>query len=162
MITVLGPRAAPGQQGAAGQVATFQVDAPHTDGRHPAGRQAIDLLADTGLAAEVLGEVMGSGIVSSDMAGSGSTVGEHWRASAAIVAAIDEPDLPLTLAVLAERSGGGADAIQRIAARLRLSNREAKGAATGRARSAAARDGQRSDGGGRCRGAGDRRGARAT
>jgi len=237
VITVLGPRGAPGQQGPAGQVevATFRVDAPYTDGRHPAGvtfcsaredacrrdftinglfldplsgevhdyvggradlaagivraigvpaqrfaedhlrmlrairftaffgfvleeetraalermtrlvntvsperiaaelramvsrtgrRQALELLADTGLAAEVLGEVMDGGTT-----GSASGCGEHWRESAAIVAALDEPDLPLALAALAESRGGGADAIARIATRLRLSNREAKGAA---------------------------------
>ena len=237
VITVLGPRAAPGQQGPAGQVevATFRVDAPYTDGRHPAGvtfcsaredacrrdftinglfldpltgevhdyvggradlaagivraigvpaqrfaedhlrmlrairftaffgfvleeqtraalermtklvntvsperiaaelramvsrpgrRQALEMLADTGLAAEVLGEVAGS-----DMTGSGVAGGAEWSESAAIVAALDEPDLPLALAVLAEGSGGGTDAVARIAARLRLSNREAKGAA---------------------------------
>jgi poly(A) polymerase len=84
----------------------------------PGRRQAIELLADTGLAADVLGEV----------AGSGTAAGAHWRKSAAIVGALDEPDLPLALAVLAEGSGGGTDAVGRMAARLRLSNREAKGA----------------------------------
>ena len=236
VITVLGPRAAPGQQGPAGQVevATFRVDAPYTDGRHPAGvtfcsaredacrrdftinglfldpltgevhdhvggradlaagivraigvpaqrfaedhlrmlrairftaffgfvleaetraalermtrlvttvspervaaelramvsragrRQALELLADTGLAAEVLGELTGG-----PQAG-GARVMPHWGESAAIVGALDEPELPLALAALAEGSGGGVEAIERTAARLRLSNRESKAAA---------------------------------
>jgi poly(A) polymerase len=88
----------------------------------PGRRQALELLADTGLAAEVLGEVAGG-----PTAG-GGRVPPHWGESAANVAALDEPDLPLALAVLAEGSSGGVDVIERIARRLRLSNREAKGA----------------------------------
>jgi tRNA nucleotidyltransferase/poly(A) polymerase len=80
--------------------------------RHGRGT-ALELLADTGLAAEVLPEVMPP-----------SARAASWHDAARIVAACDEPSLPLTLAVLAGHSAD--DAVRRASLRLRLSNREAK------------------------------------
>jgi len=102
----------------------------------PGRREALELLAATGLAGEVLGEVA-----------AGATTGvtaDSWARSARIVGALDEPDLPLAIAVLAGgllagagggQNGGeaggeaGAAAVATIAARLRLSTREAAAAA---------------------------------
>jgi poly(A) polymerase len=102
----------------------------------PGRREAIELLAATGLAGEVLGDVA---------AGEKTGVtADSWARSARIVGALDEPDLPLAIAVLAGglpagagggqgggETGGeaGAAAVMTIAARLRLSNREAAAAA---------------------------------
>jgi poly(A) polymerase len=94
----------------------------------PGRREALELLAATGLAFEVLDEVA-----------AGETTGvtpESWARSARIIGGLDEPDLPLALAVLAgglpaEDCGGGkaAAAVAATATRLRLSNREATAAA---------------------------------
>jgi tRNA nucleotidyltransferase/poly(A) polymerase len=86
----------------------------------PGRRRALELLDETGLAREVLPELApGPG---ADAAGRG-----RWQAAAAIVAALDEPDLPRALAILA--AGHDADVLHRVASRLRLSNHEAKTAA---------------------------------
>jgi len=76
-------------------------------------REALELLADTGLAREVLMEVAPPAL---DAA--------RWQKAAEIVAAFDEPDLPMALATLAEHAG--ADVLARLHGRLRLSNRESK------------------------------------
>jgi tRNA nucleotidyltransferase/poly(A) polymerase len=98
----------------------------------PGRREALELLAATGLAGEVLGDVA---------AGEKTGVtADSWARSARIVGALDEPDLPLAIAVLAgglpAGAGGGQDggeagaaAVMTIATRLRLSNREAAAAA---------------------------------
>jgi tRNA nucleotidyltransferase/poly(A) polymerase len=79
------------------------------------GRQrALLLLAETGLAREVLPEL-------APAHGDGS---DHWAIGAAVVAALDEPSLPQALAVLA--SDRDAAVATRIAGRLRLSNHESK------------------------------------
>ncbi len=76
-------------------------------------RQALELLEETGLAGEVLVEVAAFATPADR---------EAWRDSARIIDALDEPDLPLALAVLARNHD--ADAVDRAAARLRLANRE--------------------------------------
>ncbi|MCE9631066.1 MAG: CCA tRNA nucleotidyltransferase [Planctomycetia bacterium] len=81
----------------------------------PGRRQALEMLAETGLAAEVLVEVAPPAV---DAA--------RWHDTARIVAAFDEPDLPMALATLGEHAGH--ETLPRIASRLRLSNREAKAA----------------------------------
>jgi poly(A) polymerase len=90
----------------------------------PGRGRALELLADTGLAGEVLTEFLPR-----------PDGGFSWHDAARIVAAFDEPSLPLALAVLA--GGTPADAVPRAAARLRLSNREAKQAEWLRAGAAA-------------------------
>jgi poly(A) polymerase len=85
------------------------------------GRQrAFELLDETGLAREVLVEVA---------AGPGQPHDrrDQWRQAAHVIGALDEPDLPLALAILAE--GCCADVVPQTAARLRLANHEAKKAA---------------------------------
>ena len=82
----------------------------------PGRREALELLADTGLAREVLMEVAPPAIPAA-----------RWQEATRIVAAFDEPDLPMALATLAEHAG--TDVLARIPSRLRLSNREAKQAA---------------------------------
>ena len=80
-------------------------------------RRALELLDETSLAREVLPEVApGPG---SDAAGR-----ERWQGAALIVAALDEPDLPRALAILAADHDGGL--VRRLGARLRLSNHETK------------------------------------
>ena len=79
----------------------------------PGRRRALELLAETGLAREVLPEVAPPVV---DAA--------RWHDTVRIVAAFDEPDLPMALATLGEHAG--ADVVARIASRLRLSNRETK------------------------------------
>lgn len=81
----------------------------------PGRKQALELLAETGLAAEVLVEVAPPAV---DLA--------RWHDTAQIVAAFDEPDLPMALATLSEHAGD--EALPRIASRLRLSNRETRAA----------------------------------
>lgn len=85
-------------------------------------RRALELLEDTGLAREVLPEV--------SPGGDGRMTEEGWRQAAAIIDAVDEPDLPMAIATLVERQGGRGDAahatVSAIARRLRLSNAEAK------------------------------------
>ena len=55
---------------------------------------------------------------------------EGWRQASAIIDAVDEPDLPMAIATLAERAGIRGEnahaAVLAIARRLRLSNAEAK------------------------------------
>lgn len=85
----------------------------------PGRRRALELLAETGLAREVLPEVAAT-------EGSGVDP-EAWGESARVVEALDEPDLAMALAILAHgRPVAVADA---IASRLRLSNRERQTAA---------------------------------
>lgn len=82
-------------------------------------RRALELLADTGLAGEVLPEV-----ASQLRQAAGRRA---WAAAAAVVAALDEPALPQALAVIAaDRDSAALTAMTR---RLRLSNQEAKAAA---------------------------------
>jgi len=79
------------------------------------GRErALLLLAETGLASEVLPE----------LAPARGSVGESWGRTAAVVGALDEPVLPQALAMLA--SDLDAATATRIAGRLRLSSRESK------------------------------------
>jgi len=84
----------------------------------PGRGRALELLAETGLAAEVLAEF----VVGRGTAGPGDA--SPWHAAARIVAAFDEPSLPMALAVLGEGAVANAPAL--AATRLRLSNREAK------------------------------------
>jgi tRNA nucleotidyltransferase/poly(A) polymerase len=85
------------------------------------GRQrAFELLDETGLAREVLVEVAPG-------PGQPHDRRDRWRQAAHVIGALDEPDLPLALAILAE--GCAADLVPRMAARLRLANHEAKKAA---------------------------------
>jgi len=85
-------------------------------------RRALELLSETGLAREVLPEVAPGG--------DGPMTEEGWRRAAAIIDAVDEPDLPMAIATLVERGGGRGEAahvtVLSIARRLRLSNAEAK------------------------------------
>jgi tRNA nucleotidyltransferase/poly(A) polymerase len=83
-------------------------------------RRALELLDETGLAREVLPDVAPGPGLPADRR-------DAWAAATAVVDALDEPDLPLALAALAERIGP--DAIPALADRLRLSTREAKKAA---------------------------------
>ena len=78
----------------------------------PGRLRALELLAETGLAAVVLPEFFGPGVAAA----------AGWPAAAAIVDALDEPDLPLALATLAE--GQQVLLVERSGARLRLANRE--------------------------------------
>ena len=78
-----------------------------------AGRgRALELLEETSLARELLPELAPAHEVDRN----------RWREAAGIVAALDGPDLPMALAILGEHAPD--DALPRIAARLRLSNRE--------------------------------------
>ena len=80
-------------------------------------RRALELLDETGLAREVLPELApGPGV---DAAGRG-----RWQEAAVIVAALDEPDLPRALAILAAGHDGGV--VRQVGGRLRLSNHETK------------------------------------
>ena len=76
-------------------------------------RQAVELLLETGLAAVALPDVAPPAVDES-----------AWRRAAAIIAACDEPSLPMALATLAEPTDPAA--LPRTTARLRLSNREAR------------------------------------
>lgn len=80
----------------------------------PGRRRALELLAETGLAEVILPE-LASG------AGSDGPMGQAAR----VLDAVDEPDLPIALAILA---GDAAEVLPRLAGRLRLSNHEAKAA----------------------------------
>jgi len=83
----------------------------------PGCRRALELLDETGLAREVLPELApGPG---ADAAGRA-----RWQDAAAIVAALDEPDLPRALAILAAGHDGGV--VRQVGGRLRLSNHETK------------------------------------
>ncbi|MFM7109354.1 MAG: CCA tRNA nucleotidyltransferase, partial [Planctomycetaceae bacterium] len=86
----------------------------------PGRRRALDLLAETGLAREVLPDL-------APAAGAAAPHRGQWHEAARIIDAIDEPDLPLALAALAE--GRGDDPLRATAGRLRLAVREAKKAA---------------------------------
>jgi len=84
----------------------------------PGRGRALELLAETGLAAVVFPELAiprQPGLFSA-----------AWRKAALMVDALDEPGLPAGLAIIAE---GKKSAVAAIAARLRLSNREAASAA---------------------------------
>jgi len=74
----------------------------------PGRRRALELLDETGLAREVLPELAPG----------------RWQEAAAIVAALDEPDLPRALAILAAGYEGGV--VRQVGGRLRLSNHETK------------------------------------
>lgn len=76
----------------------------------PGRRRALELLAETGLARQVLPEVADGG-------GDGT-----WDESARIVEALDEPDLPTALAILAHDRP--AAVVESVTDRLRLSNHE--------------------------------------
>jgi len=82
-------------------------------GRH----QALELLAATGLARELLPE----------LAGRGASDGGGWAAAARVVGALDESSLPQALAALCWPGDGRL--LAGIVTRLRLSNHEAKTAA---------------------------------
>jgi poly(A) polymerase len=79
----------------------------------PGRRQALELLDATGLAREVLVELAPANAVERS----------RWQRASDVVAALDEPDLALGLAALAAHAPGS---LSRLAARLRLSNHEAK------------------------------------
>lgn len=84
-------------------------------------REALELLAATGLAEEVFGELLPDG-----MAG----VADAWARAARVVGALDEPDLPAAVAILAsELPAGDEPRVAAVTTRLRLSNREAAAAA---------------------------------
>jgi tRNA nucleotidyltransferase/poly(A) polymerase len=82
----------------------------------PGRRRALELLHETGLAREVLPELLPADAAAGDATG--------WQEAARIVDALDEPELAAALAILTERLP--ADTTGRIASRLRLSNHEAK------------------------------------
>jgi tRNA nucleotidyltransferase/poly(A) polymerase len=81
----------------------------------PGRGQALELLEATGLAREILADVAPR-----------PADRPRWHESARIVAALDEPDLPLALAALGEDAPA---AMSRLATRLRLSNHEGRTAA---------------------------------
>ena len=87
----------------------------------PGRRRALELLAETGLAAEVLPEV------APGAAGATAATDAAWAAAARVVDALDEPGLPAALAAL--YGPAGPRPLGQAASRLRLSNREAKLAA---------------------------------
>jgi tRNA nucleotidyltransferase/poly(A) polymerase len=82
----------------------------------PGRRRALELLHETGLAREVLPELLPADAAAGDATG--------WQEAARVVDALDEPELSAALAILTERLP--ADTTGRIASRLRLSNHEAK------------------------------------
>ena len=79
----------------------------------PGRRRAIELLAETGLAKEVLPEIA-----------TGDSAAKAWGEAARIIDALDEPSLASALAALYEPLG--AAPLRQAANRLRLSNREVK------------------------------------
>jgi poly(A) polymerase len=82
------------------------------------GRQrAFELLDETGLAREVLPDLAPG-------PGQPAERRERWQLAARIIGALDEPDLPLAIAILAEDGSG--DVVLQAAARLRLANHESK------------------------------------
>jgi poly(A) polymerase len=81
----------------------------------PGRRRALELLAETGLAREVLPDVA---------PGAPGDGGHAWGEAARIIDALDEPSLASALAALYERAG--AAPLRQAGARLRLSNREVK------------------------------------
>jgi tRNA nucleotidyltransferase/poly(A) polymerase len=80
-------------------------------------RRALELLDETGLAREVLPELAPG-------PGADAPGRERWHAAAAVVDALDEPDLPRALAILAADRDAGV--LRQVAGRLRLSNHETK------------------------------------
>jgi hypothetical protein len=78
------------------------------------------LLAETGLARQVLSEVAPA---YGNAAGSAARQ-QDWDQAAAVIDALDEPDLAIGLAALFDRAG--AAACRQAAARLRLSNAETR------------------------------------
>jgi poly(A) polymerase len=81
--------------------------------------RALDLLERTGLASEVLPELA---------PGDGTAAGrEAWRGAARMIDALDEPELPSALAILA--GAKPAEMIRHVGGRLRLATREWKTAA---------------------------------
>lgn len=84
----------------------------------PGRRRALELLAETGLAKEVLPEV------APDAVGAPDVQSEAWGEAARLVDALDEPSLASALAALYEPVG--AAPLRQAANRLRLSNREVK------------------------------------
>ncbi|MEI6240070.1 MAG: CCA tRNA nucleotidyltransferase [Planctomycetia bacterium] len=88
----------------------------------PGRRRALELLAETGLAQEVLPEVAGQARRAPSALGDGAAA--RWGEAARIIDALDEPGLASALAALYERVGVGP--LRQAAQRLRLSNREVK------------------------------------
>ena len=84
----------------------------------PGRRRALELLADTGLAAEILPEV------APGAAGAAADADTAWAAAARVIDALDEPGLPAALAAVFARARP--QALLQAASRLRLSNREGK------------------------------------
>jgi len=84
----------------------------------PGRRRALELLAETGLAAEVLPEV------APGAAGAAAPSDAAWARATRVVDALDEPGLPAALAAVFEQAGPGA--LGQAASRLRLANRELK------------------------------------
>ncbi len=82
----------------------------------PGRRRGLELLAQTGLAREVLPEVAPADGVAGDR--------EAWHDSARIIEALDEPELASALAILTARLPP--ESPRHIAARLRLSTRDLK------------------------------------
>lgn len=82
----------------------------------PGRRRALELLDETGLAREVLSEVAPT---DGDAASRAA-----WQQAAAVIDALDEPDLSTALAALFETAGE--ERLRHAAHRLRLSNREVK------------------------------------
>jgi tRNA nucleotidyltransferase/poly(A) polymerase len=84
----------------------------------PGRRRALELLADTGLAKEVLPEI------APGAADDSAAAAAAWGEAARIIDALDEPSLASALAALYEPAG--AAPLRQAANRLRLSNREVK------------------------------------
>jgi tRNA nucleotidyltransferase/poly(A) polymerase len=82
----------------------------------PGRRRALELLAETGLAKEVLPEIAPGA--------AGDSAAQAWGEAARIIDALDEPSLASALAALYEPLG--AAPLRQAANRLRLSNREVK------------------------------------
>lgn len=87
----------------------------------PGRRRALELLDETGLAREVLPEVAPAAGTAADSAAT------RWAAAAAIIEALDEPELGTAFAALFADAGTGP--LRHAAHRLRLSNRDTKLAA---------------------------------
>jgi len=85
----------------------------------PGRQRSLELLAETGLARELLPEVAPAGF--------GAARDSHWHDRARVVGALDEPCLPQALATLCDH--GDQRLLAGIASRLRLSNHETKTAA---------------------------------
>jgi hypothetical protein len=79
----------------------------------PGRGNALELLADTGLAPVVLPEISPPNASTAER--------ERWRLMARVIDALDEPSLEVGLAILAEGAPG---ALPAVVDRLRLSNRE--------------------------------------